>query len=78
MYPGSENKPLFSISVNKRGEETLNTVIEIKNAFESDVDLFINEGDLRNSHPSTIVDITQSPFKIIRHGVCPIDRSMLK
>ena len=71
------NEPLYSTSVNRSGQESLNKTKEIEIEFGSEVDLFVNEGDLKGGLPSTIVDISQKPFKMIREGACPIDFTML-
>ena len=70
-------KPLYSTSVNKSGQQTLETEHAIESEFGNKVDLFVKEGDLIGSRPSTIIDITQLPYKILRNGACPVDLNML-
>lgn len=72
------DKPLYSTSVNKSGHASLNTANDIEEEFGSDVELFVNEGDLTDGKPSTIIDLTTNPNKIIRQGSCLIDMEQLK
>ena len=71
-------EPLFSTSVNRSGYESLYKGDDIEKEFGSEIDLFVNEGDLEGGIPSTIVDISQKPYKLLREGACPIDITMLK
>ncbi len=61
-------EPLNSTSVNLQGRPSLNRMAEILPAFEARVDLIVDSGDLENRKPSTIVDLTGRPFRIIRPG----------
>lgn len=72
------DQALYSTSVNKSGMASLETANEIAKEFGPEVDLFINEGDLKGGKPSTIIDLTQNPYKLIRQGACIIDLNMLK
>ena len=74
----SLNEPLYSTSVNKSGYDNLFKSYDIEKEFGSKVDLFVNEGDLEGGIPSTIIDISQKPYKLIRQGACLIDFTMLK
>ncbi|MCK5197995.1 MAG: L-threonylcarbamoyladenylate synthase [Spirochaetales bacterium] len=71
------NEPLYSTSVNRSGQESLYKTEEIEKEFGSEVDLFVNEGDLEGGLPSTIIDISQKPYKLLREGACRIDLTML-
>lgn len=71
------NEPLYSTSVNRSGQESLYKTKEIELEFGSEVDLFVNEGDLEGGLPSTIIDISKKPYKLLREGACLIDLNML-
>ncbi len=71
------NKPLYSTSVNRSGYKNLSKSDDIEKEFGSKVDLFVNEGDLNSGLPSTIIDISKKPYKMVREGACSIDISML-
>jgi L-threonylcarbamoyladenylate synthase len=61
--------PLYSTSVNRAGQDPLWKISEIRAAFECDVDLIVDGGNLGRNVPSTIVDASSRPFKVVRHGV---------
>lgn len=65
--------PLYSTSVNRSGEPPLNDIEVIVEEFENDVDLIIDGGNIERGVPSTIVDVTTRPFKIIREGKLKIE-----
>ena len=71
------DRALYSTSVNRSGKDSLEMANEIEKEFGSEIELFINEGDLIGSQPSTIIDLTIKPYKIIRQGSCIIDTNML-
>lgn len=60
--------PIFSTSVNRSGESPLNRIAEIIDEFEGEVDLVVDGGDIVGGSPSTIVDATSRPFRILRRG----------
>jgi L-threonylcarbamoyladenylate synthase len=64
--------PVYSTSVNRTGAPPLWRIEEIREEFEADVDLVVDAGDLPNSIPSTIVDATIRPCRIVRHGALAI------
>lgn len=71
-------EPLFSTSVNISGYESLYKSCDIEKEFGSEIDLFVDEGDLAGGIPSTIVDISKKPYSLLREGACLIDFTMLK
>jgi L-threonylcarbamoyladenylate synthase len=68
----SVGKPLYSTSVNRAGQEPIFDVGRIKEEFEQDVDLVFDAGNLPPGPPSTLVDITCRPYKILRAGAVKI------
>jgi len=63
------NLPLSGTSANISGEPSSTKIDEILKQFENKEihpDLIINAGDLEESQPSTIVDLTEADIKIIR------------
>jgi L-threonylcarbamoyladenylate synthase len=65
--------PLFSTSVNRAGSPPLKTVEEMRREFEASVDLIYDAGDRPPGAPSTLVDATERPFRILRQGAAVID-----
>ncbi len=62
-------QPIFSTSVNRAGGAALWRIAEIAREFEREVDLVLDGGDLPDALPSTIVDATSPPFRIVRKGI---------
>lgn len=62
-------KPIVSTSVNYSGEPILNNENEIIKEFYEKVDLIVIDKNYKLSMSSTIVDISEPVFKIIREGI---------
>ncbi|MDO9545309.1 MAG: L-threonylcarbamoyladenylate synthase [Pelolinea sp.] len=60
--------PLAVTSANMSGEPSLATAHEVLDALSGKVDLLIDGGTCEGGIPSTVVDCTQSPIKILREG----------
>ena len=59
---------VYSTSVNISGEPELNDIKEIKSKFGSKVDIIGYDPDKKFTEPSTILDASVFPFKIVRQG----------
>lgn len=70
--------PIYSTSVNISGEEPLWKISEIIEKFEDKVDLIVDGGDYKDRLPSTVLDITTKPYKVIRQGALEIPPELLK
>lgn len=64
--------PLTSTSANLSGGPILHSVMEIRRAIPRGVDLFLDAGELRPTLPSTVLDVTVSPPRILRSGAVPL------
>jgi L-threonylcarbamoyladenylate synthase len=62
------DRPLYSTSVNRAGTEPLRTVEEMRRELEEKVDAIFDAGDQAPGAPSTLLDITQRPFAVLRQG----------
>lgn len=62
------NEPLTSTSANISGKENSNDFEDVYKAFINRVDLIVDSGSLPSSLGSTILDLTQSPPKVLREG----------
>lgn len=65
--------PLYSTSVNRSGKYPLNNIKSIIAEFETEVDLVVDGGDITEDMPSTIIDITKHPYRLIREGAIKPD-----
>lgn len=61
-------RPLASTSANRTGEPALWRVRDIAAEFGREVDLVLDGGDLPDAEPSTIVDASRRPYRILRAG----------
>jgi L-threonylcarbamoyladenylate synthase len=64
-------KPVTTTSANKAGGKAPHSVEEIKESFGEDfekIDLIIDAGQLKNTPPSTLVDLSNEEVKVLREG----------
>ena len=59
---------LYSTSVNRSGNPPLNNPLEILAEFNDSFAVVEDSGIFLNRKPSTVVDLTAEPFKILRQG----------
>lgn len=60
--------PIFSTSVNKSGCPILETPQEIKDTFENQVDLIVDDGEKKGALPSTLIKLENGNVQVIRQG----------
>jgi L-threonylcarbamoyladenylate synthase len=60
--------PIVSTSANISGQEPATTAQEVVSAFGQQLDLIIDGGPSPSRVPSTVVDVTRSPVRIVRDG----------
>lgn len=73
----SLGSPIFSTSVNRSGSAPLWRISEIIQEFDRDVDLIVDAGDRPAGLPSTILDISGSPYRILRQGAFQVPAILL-
>ena len=71
------SRSLYSTSVNASGKPALWRIEEIQSTFTEQVDLIVDAGDRPNRSPSTILDITVQPFRILRQGAVELPAEAL-
>ena len=71
------DRPLVSTSVNRHGMPPLERISEIIASFESDVDLIVDAGDRPGGMPSTLVDLTERPYRVLRQGAVILPPDLL-
>ncbi len=69
--------PIYSTSVNRSGQAPLWRIADIVAEFESDVELIVDAGDCPAGMPSTILDLTRAPYRILRQGAYEVPASLL-
>jgi L-threonylcarbamoyladenylate synthase len=60
--------PLVSTSANRSGEAESTNAQEVIRVFGDELDLIIDGGETPSKIPSTVVDVTRTPIRIIRQG----------
>src|SRR2546428_2001368 len=60
--------PLTGTSANRTGQPPATTAAEVERAFGADIDLIVNGGPTPGGLPSTVLDTTVSPPRLIREG----------
>lgn len=60
--------PIVSTSANRSGHPVPASVAELKRLFAGKVDLFLEVGEMENQTPSSVVDLTVSPARLVRQG----------
>lgn len=64
--------PLVTSSANRPGKPTATTIQQAKDSFDSQVDFYIDGGDLSGRQPSTIIRIIDDAIEILRPGAVKI------
>lgn len=64
--------PIVAPSANFEGEEPSKNITDAKKYFAESVDFYVDEGDLI-SQPSTLIELTESRFNILRQGTFKIN-----
>lgn len=64
--------PVITTSVNRTGEPPLTDPGQIKRAFEREIDLMLDAGDISGG-ASTVVSFMTRPPRVVRHGAGPVD-----
>jgi L-threonylcarbamoyladenylate synthase len=66
--------PITSTSANLSGEGTRTKVGEIRKTLGAGVDLYLDAGPLPESKPSTVLDVSVTPPRLLRAGAVDEDR----
>lgn len=61
--------PIYSTSVNIAGEPSLHSLSAICKRFESLVDVVVRGDEMQGKVPSTLIDATSRPYKMVRQGL---------
>ena len=63
--------PLITTSANKHGQPPCTSAAEVRAALGETIAIL--DGGVRNGQPSTVVDATQNPVRVLRQGAVVID-----
>lgn len=67
--------PLLTSSANQPGQTPAATIADARHYFGSEVDFYIDGGDLSHHEPSTIIRILDDAIEVIREGAVKIDEN---
>jgi L-threonylcarbamoyladenylate synthase len=67
------NKPLISTSANPSSKAPASSAFEVLNYFRDKIDLIIDGGEQEQERPSTVMDVSVKPPKLLRNGIISID-----
>lgn len=70
----SANFPITATSANPSGKPPAQEPDEVIDYFGEDIDLVIDGGKTLGGKPSTIIDVTVSPLRVLREGKIPLDK----
>ncbi len=71
QLPTLFGEPITTTSVNPAGQSPATSFPEVKAYFKDEVSLMLNVGKLEGSLGSTVIDLSTTPFKILREGEIP-------
>jgi L-threonylcarbamoyladenylate synthase len=69
MLVTSARCPLTATSANLSGQKTCSSAREVADCLGNEIDLIVDGGRTEGLLPSTIVDLTSTPTKIVREGI---------
>jgi L-threonylcarbamoyladenylate synthase len=64
---------LATTSANISGQPNPVTAREVEDQLGGRIELILDGGECPGGVPSTIVDLTRNPVRVIRHGIIPED-----
>ncbi|MFC1591776.1 L-threonylcarbamoyladenylate synthase [Thermodesulfobacteriota bacterium] len=67
------NKPITSTSANLSGEQPAGSVSDIPETLQHSVDIILDSGKTPGGMPSTVLDVSEMPFRIVREGAVSAD-----
>lgn len=64
---------LTATSANPSGSDPARSVVEVLEYFGDRIDLIVDSGEVTATEPSTVLDVTTSPPRVLRQGVIRIE-----
>ena len=74
----AEVGPIYSTSVNASGSPARGASASIRDSYGDLVDLIVDVGDMVDRLPSTIVDSTSAPYRILRQGATRLPEELTR
>jgi L-threonylcarbamoyladenylate synthase len=67
--------PILTSSANHPGKLPANTIVEAQKYFGSEIDFYVDGGDLSDRAPSTIIRIIDDAIEVVREGAVKINEA---
>jgi L-threonylcarbamoyladenylate synthase len=65
-------RPVTGVSANLHGQPACRTAVDVADQFPGGVELILDGGPAPGGLPSTIVDLTDTPPRVLREGLVPV------
>lgn len=70
--------PIYSTSINESGYSSLTNIVDIILNYKDRVAAFVVDSEMQGQIPSTLIDATSKPYKILRQGKYDVPNELLK
>jgi L-threonylcarbamoyladenylate synthase len=68
------NKPIYLASANISNQPEAVSAQEVEDIFDGNLDLIVDDCQRHTGLPSTVIDLTQHPYKVLRSGAVDVDQ----
>lgn len=72
------DSPIYSTSINESGQASLTNIMDIILNYKNRVPAFIVDSEMQGSIPSTLLNASIKPYKILRQGKFLVPKELLK
>ncbi|MGD1822641.1 MAG: L-threonylcarbamoyladenylate synthase [Pleomorphochaeta sp.] len=69
--------PIYSTSINESGYSSLTNIVDIILNYKDRVAAFVVDSEMQGAIPSTLIDVTQKPYKLLRQGIYDLPEGLL-
>lgn len=70
--------PIYSTSINESGYSSLTNIVDIILNYKERVAAFVVDSEMQGDTPSTLINVTEKPYKLLRQGKYQVDEKLFK
>jgi len=70
--------PIYSTSINESGYSSLTNIVDIILNYKERVSAFVVDSEMQGQIPSTLIDVTSKPYKLLRQGIYEVDENLFE
>ncbi len=70
--------PIYSTSINESGYSSLTNIVDIILNYKDRVAAFVVDSEMQGQIPSTLIDVTSKPYKLLRQGLYEVDKKLFE